>query len=834
MKRKVTLLLFTLLFGSPFYAQLTTSTAMTPTQLVNNVLLGGGITATNVTFTGYANAIGSFSVTGTNNLGMTSGVVMTTGTVLQNDPTYGSNLGPQGPNNMPGAGADNLQPGDPYLTSIAGTSTHNAAILEFDFVPQSDTIKFNYVFGTEEYMEWVTGGYADVFAFVVTGVSVPHGPYNVALIPGTTTPVTALNVNLNNNSAYYVDNGDGMGTGTAPDGPTVQYDGFTVVLTATDTVTCGQTYHIKLMIADAIDGAVDAGVFLQAGSFSSPVPVSISSDVQFSSNDTVLYEGCGSADIIFTRPSALSTSADTFSFVISGTAVNGTDYTMLNDTIIFPAGQDSLIIPITAINDGAIEGIESIVLTLSQQINVCGAMQTIVFTIYVQDLLPLNLSTQDTALCNGNSVTLVPNLTGGGGTINYTWTASGSTVGNTPTITVSPTVTTNYIVTVTDSCGQGPVTDTITVQVNSSNYISASVNVINDPVDTVMVEGCDSMVITFTRGGLSLGVAETFYYTVGGTATNGTDYTMIADSVTFPSGGTTQTISITAPNDGVTEGNETLIITIPPDTSNPCALQVPQVIVVYFTELSPIVATASDDTICAGGSTVITATSTGGGGLISYNWNQGVGSGATHTVSPAATTNYIVTVTDNCGSNPATDTATVTVLTGTPSIQPINDMTVCQGDPASLPTIITGGNSPYVIAWAELLPTPDSVIILSGTMSSIPAVNVGGIFIVNVADMCMQTDADTVIVTVDDCALNIPNIVTPNGDGINDQLYFRNLEKYPNSSLAVYNRWGTKVFESTNYNNAWVPDVIDGVYYFILTVSDNRNFSGYFHVLKHK
>ena len=98
-------------------AQLTTSNALTPTQLVNNILLGGGITATNVTYTGYVNAIGTFSVTGTNNLGMNSGVVMTTGTILANDPTYGTGFGPQGPNNTSGAGVDNGQPGDPYLTS---------------------------------------------------------------------------------------------------------------------------------------------------------------------------------------------------------------------------------------------------------------------------------------------------------------------------------------------------------------------------------------------------------------------------------------------------------------------------------------------------------------------------------------------------------------------------------------------------------------------------------------------------------------------------------------------------------------------------------------------
>lgn len=226
--------------------------------MVQNVLLGTGVTATNITFTGAFNAtykaIGSFNVVGGNNLGINSGVVLTTGVVT------GVN-GPSGPNNASGSGIDNLEPGNAYLTSVAGVTTENAAILEFDFVSQSDSIKFKYVFGTDEYMEYVSGNYADVFAFVLSGVTVLMPAHNIALIPGTTTPVTAINVNANSNSQYYVDNEN-------PAGPVCEYDGFTTVLTAREAVQCGQTYHIKLMVADAIDGIVDAGVFLEAGSFS--------------------------------------------------------------------------------------------------------------------------------------------------------------------------------------------------------------------------------------------------------------------------------------------------------------------------------------------------------------------------------------------------------------------------------------------------------------------------------------------------------------------------------------------------------------------------------------
>ncbi|HTL83476.1 MAG TPA: choice-of-anchor L domain-containing protein, partial [Bacteroidia bacterium] len=207
-------ILCSLFFANNSNAQITTSNALTPTQLVQNVLLGPGIIASNITFTGYSNAIGEFwgGNSGTPVLGIDSGIVMTNGTILLNDPTYGSGAGPMGPNSSTGAGVDNGQPGDAYLNTVANCNTFNAAVLEFDFIAQADSVKFNYVFGTDEYMEYVSGGFADVFAFVLSGVSVTLAPTNIALIPSTTTPVTALNVNANVNPAYYVDNENPPGT----------------------------------------------------------------------------------------------------------------------------------------------------------------------------------------------------------------------------------------------------------------------------------------------------------------------------------------------------------------------------------------------------------------------------------------------------------------------------------------------------------------------------------------------------------------------------------------------------------------------------------------------
>ena len=196
------LLLCGLLFGSHSYCQLTTSTAQTPAQLVQNVLVGNGVTVTNVSYTGGPDAIGSFNATNTN-LGLNTGIVLTTGTVLPGTGLFGAQEGPHGPNNKANAGMDNNAAGYQQLTNIAGQDTYNATILEFDFVPNSDSVKFKYVFGSEEYPEFVNQGFNDVFAFFITGPGF-GGAYNMATIPGTGgTPVTIDNVNASTNSSLF-------------------------------------------------------------------------------------------------------------------------------------------------------------------------------------------------------------------------------------------------------------------------------------------------------------------------------------------------------------------------------------------------------------------------------------------------------------------------------------------------------------------------------------------------------------------------------------------------------------------------------------------------------
>lgn len=85
-------------------------------------------------------------------------------------------------------------------------------------------------------------------------------------------------------------------------------------------------------------------------------------------------------------------------------------------------------------------------------------------------------------------------------------------------------------------------------------------------------------------------------------------------------------------------------------------------------------------------------------------------------------------------------------------------------------------------------------------------------------DGCIDTIATEV--TVKTFELEIYNVFTPNGDGVNDTWEIPLLERYINNKLVVFNRWGQKVYEADNYNNSWDGGRLsDGVYFYILKCS---------------
>ncbi|MBI5219436.1 MAG: choice-of-anchor L domain-containing protein [Bacteroidia bacterium] len=450
-----------LLAGNIFGQLVVTNTGMTPQQLVQNILVGGGVTVTNVTFLGQLpQQIGRFS-TGVNptNLGMTTGIILSSGDVT---------LAP-GPNNSASSGANTSSGSDPDLEMlIPGYSVNDKGVLEFDFIPLSDTIRFNYIFASEEYPEFVNTSFNDVFGFFLSGPGIT-GPYsnnavNIAIIPGTALPVTIDNVNMGNfscggsptgctNCVYYVNNCGGA---------TIQYDGFTTKLTAWRIVQPCQVYHIKIAVADAGDSAYDSAVFLEAGSF---ISNGITSQVTYTSTiDTTAIRGCSQGLVTFSIPEQLSTNT-VINYQIGGTAQNGVDYTTIGNSVIIPAGQTTgtiLINPLIGTGNAPIETVYIIT-----SVSPC---QSDTIKIYIRDYQPVVLTaSNDTAICQGASAPIHVNVTGGITPYTYAWSGGG----NTSNITVTPSSTTMYTVTVNDACQSYNEYVNITVNLNPTTPFTA-------------------------------------------------------------------------------------------------------------------------------------------------------------------------------------------------------------------------------------------------------------------------------------------------------------------------------------------------------------------------
>lgn len=286
MKKSSTLLLSALLIflfqgiSLNSQAQITIDQTMTPEELVVDHLVGSGLGVSNVTFNGLPgttlnNQIGLFSGTSAF-IDFNEGLAFASGPVEIFTGGFGGLLNP------------NIT-GDPDLYAIinsggSGYPVNNCAILEFDFVPDFPFLTVGYVFVSQEYTSFTCSIYNDAFGFFISGPGI-SGPYsngavNIALIPDTETPVAIntvnsgtpsgvndpgncliANPNFVQDSIYFTSN-DPM----APN--EVHFPGMTVNLYANYILTPGETYHIKLAVADASDGALDSGVILEGASFS--------------------------------------------------------------------------------------------------------------------------------------------------------------------------------------------------------------------------------------------------------------------------------------------------------------------------------------------------------------------------------------------------------------------------------------------------------------------------------------------------------------------------------------------------------------------------------------
>ncbi len=682
-----------MLSGGPLWSQLQINKTQTPQQLVNNVLIGTGVTVSNVTFSGNPDAIGRFNNGGFTVMNLDAGVILSTGDVAD---APGPNTGITSTDNGTGS--------DPQLAAlIPGYTINDAAVIEFDFIPIGDTLRFQYVFASEEYPNFVNSNYNDVFGFFVSGPNPAGGQYvhhNIALIPGTNLPVAIDNVNngtANNgpcvNCNYYIDN-----TSTGTGGQTLEYNGLTTILTAEVVVTPCESYSFKIAIGDAGDAIYDSAVFLEENSFSADA-VSISTESNVPGAGNTALEGCHEISIIARanqiRPNDYVIPIDT----MFGAAVNGVDFPQIPDSIVIPAGHLSGEVVVAPYATGNIQGIRDFNLVIPT--SVC-SKDTV--TVYIDDYMPIDLTTSpDTLICQ-DSVMLNVFASEGLPPYSYQWspsvTLNNGTIAN-PVGT--PSQSTTYVVTVSDTTDCPVVKDTVHVTVSPKPQVSF----FPDPM-----EDCAPLTVDFDE--MCSPNTTQWHWDFG----DGNTSTTANPTHTFQNAGNYDIKLIATTDDGC---SDSLLLTN---------------VIKAFPQ--PVADFTADPEIASFNNPIIQFYDQSTGGASAWHWNFD---------DPLATDD-------------------------TSNLQ--NPSYTYQGD---------GSFRVMLIAYSD--------------------------------EGCPDTTYKTIQVVVDE--ITIPNVITPNGDGVNDYFEIENIERLKTSRLLIYNRWGKKVYEAHNYRNDWDGDNHpDGVYYYIL------------------
>lgn len=624
-------------------------------SLVQNVLVGQGVEVYNVTFNGSSgaincSAIGRFGTGSTpTNLGVDSGIVIGSGAVSF----------AVGPNNTGGGSASSgcaSYPISEFLNMAGSNNTVNdCMVLEFDFVPRSDSIKFRYVFGSEEYPEYVCSDYNDVFGFFLSGLNPNGGLYNnqnIALVPGTNTTIAINHVNggvsagtampcILTNSQYYVDNSVGT---------TIQYDGFTTVLTAEAKVAPCMPYHLKIAIADLGDDSWDSGVFLEANSLTSNAITFDFTNAANPGSPSDLYEGC-MATIRMSRPNHSSTPTRV-DIDFSGTASNGVDFASINDFVYFPASQDTFSLIIQPYQDGVPEGddgVEYAKFVLSAA-NGCPNSDSVQFSII--DTYPLELDIErDTIMNTTTNIQLRSVITGGMPNRDINWTNLTTSQHLTgPNINVSTFPDSRWLCEVLDSCGNYA-SDTMLIGVRRNFALISRDTIIcaGEPL-RLGVRGADSVVWYRTGyiGALAVGVD-----TIDVNPTEITTYV---------------THSYVTWNGQIWEDVDSVrVVTVP---------------------LPEIHVSTNSDRVCKGTSVTFTAS-----GANQYSWNNGesFSDANTHSYTPDTTITYVIfglTAGAECYGR---DSITIVVDT-VPRIELTDGGGVCGGEDAKI-TVTTSAES---------------------------------------------------------------------------------------------------------------------------------------------
>jgi gliding motility-associated-like protein len=465
--------------------------------------------------------------------GMESGIILSTGAVT--DAVGPNSLVPRsqnfnGNNDYEDPDAAVLIPPN-FCTQLPGDPPcyEDVVVLEFEFIPTTDSISFNYIFFSEEYCFALNAGFGDAFAFYLEGPNVlPNGRANIARLANGD-QVSSETLNHITTPSLFVDNSASSFvpcTGAAND-PAIEaqvaYDGFSEKLQIKAAVTPCERHVLKLMVIDALDFNLDSGILLEAGSFTAGLIADPEPSVQGLTGSVTPIEACDTATITFRR--LFSDSSDIalplevkYNLITTGGGLNladdGFDFELPPSPFTIPAGDTTAVmqIPILGDLDNA-EGIEAFIIKYDGTCN-CDQNRD---TFYIQDAVDLVLNpSPDQSVCAGQEVLLELNVQGGAAPYEYMWPDGQDTSRVTYTSNGQDST---IIISVIDSCGQVGLDSILIIAPDISATSLGDFSLCSMPTATIPidVEGVGPFTITLRVD--SNGVVTNTNYVISGDTT---------------------------------------------------------------------------------------------------------------------------------------------------------------------------------------------------------------------------------------------------------------------------------------------------------------------------
>jgi gliding motility-associated-like protein len=480
-----------------------------------------------------------------------------------------------------------------------------------------------------------------------------------------------------------------------------------------------------------------------------------------------------------------------------------------NGTITANYGNDSLKISPTFTTPPA-NGVVVYTISVTNPVGNCVATKTIT-VMYPPLTTTITTAITNTNVCEGDTTSL---MAFGGYTYNWSYYQ-----GSTPTAistsslinVIPPAIGTNtYVVTGNAPCPTAtPDTKTITVNVTpKANLFVTPLSDITKCLNQPFVYNASAGSTTPSNAGTP--------YTYAWTTMPGNT----------PAPGINSQSSYTLNSNNTT----TLVLTV----SGVCAKTTSDTVVVKNFADDLGISITNSVLACPNTPFTMNAATTGGHAIYNYTWTvnstQVANTPTLNTNTPPSGGAYTVSVTvmDSC-SYIKSATGQIVVLPNTMTVSIVDSVALCGNTPFTLNTTSGGGYPNYTYSWF-LQPDLTNSIGSGTTLNGTTPIAEGTYTIQFVkTDSCGYNQSDIQVITVlPPCQIEIPNVITPNGDGANDAFKIKNIEYHPNTTLLIYDRWGKKVFESSNYNNEWKGEgVSDGTFFYILDVPDDKKYNGY-------